>query len=393
MNKTLIALAVLAAAGSVSAQSSVTLFGVADLSYTRVESDTTVLGIAGNVTRTGLVSGSNRTSRIGFRGTEDLGSGLKAGFWLEAGVSLDSGASASTGIFTNNQAAGTQAVAGIGGGSGALAFNRRANVMLSGNFGEFRVGRSSVAGLLAQESFDPFDANGVGGIRQIVYANARTLNGATTTNLATSGPTVRASNMIEYFLPSNLGGFNGTVGYGFGENPDTAGATKDNGNLFTFRVGYTNGPFDIKVAGTTYDFTNTAAIVNDYSEYTVGGSYDFSVVKVFLAFNSNKVDNHPTDGGDGKTDSIILSATAPFGDGLFRAVYVKANQKTTANNDGSQFSIGYIHNLSKRTSLYATYALADNKGASTRFNVGGGLGVTTAGGKSSGFDLGVTHAF
>jgi predicted porin len=82
MKKSLIALAVLAASGAAMAQSSVTVFGVVDeaVSYTN-----------GGVNWNGINSGGNATSRIGFRGTEDLGNGLKAVFTLEQGINIDDG--------------------------------------------------------------------------------------------------------------------------------------------------------------------------------------------------------------------------------------------------------------------------------------------------------------
>lgn len=392
MKKSLIAMAVMAAAGAASAQSSVTLFGVVDAAVTHVSSDTAT----GDVSRTSLTTGANRTSRIGFRGIEDLGGGLKVGFWLEAGISADNGSSASTPIFVGNQSTGgTGQVAGAGNG---LAFNRRASVSLIGNFGEVKAGRLNVPGLLAAESFDPFDANGVGGIRQILYNNAR-INGDAS-SIASRGPTIRISNAIEYTLPPNLGGFNGTVLTAFGENADNAGAplaagaTEDNGNAVSFRVGYTTGPFDVKFAGTSYKFNNTTTgLSNDFRELTLGGSYDFSVVKLFLAFHTNRVDNF-----EAKNNTIILSGTAPLGNGLLKAVYARTDQDSftgnASGNDGNQFSVGYFYNLSKRTTLYGTYAVSDNKGTSTRFTIGsGGPVAPTAGGKTSGFDLGITHAF
>ncbi len=394
MKKSLVAMAVMAAAGAASAQSSVTLFGVFDAAVTHVSSDTAT----GDVSRTSLTSGANRTSRIGFRGIEDLGGGLKVGFWLEAGIGADNGSSASTPIFVGNQVTGNPPTNQVSGAGNALAFNRRASVSLIGNFGEIKAGRLNVPGLLAAESFDPFDANGVGGIRQILYNNAR-INGDTT-SIAGRGPTIRISNAIEYTLPPNLGGFNGTVLTAFGENADNAGAplpagtTEDNGNAVSFRVGYTSGPFDIKLAGTNYKFNNTTTgLSNDFTETTVGGSYDFKVVKLFLAYNSSKVDNF-----EAKTNTIILSGTAPLGNGILKAVYARADQDSfTGNadgNDGNQFSVGYFYNLSKRTTLYGTYAVSDNKGASTRYTIGSGSPVApTAGGKTSGFDLGITHAF
>ena len=79
MKKSLIALAVLAAAGTASAQSSVTLFGIVDATIQRVNND-------GGPSVTRLTNSGYNSSRLGFRGTEDLGGGLSASFWLEAGA-------------------------------------------------------------------------------------------------------------------------------------------------------------------------------------------------------------------------------------------------------------------------------------------------------------------
>jgi predicted porin len=319
----------------------------------------------------------NKTSRLGFRGTEDLGNGLKANFWLEMGVASDSGASASTSVFTNNQNPPAAA------GGGGLLFNRRATVGVSGGFGEVRLGRDSVVGLLTQESFDPFDANGVGSLRQVVYANVRTRG--------TDVSAVRASNMINYFSP-NIAGFTADVGYAFNENASNAalapagapGSARKEGRLATARLGYTLGKFNAKLGGTQIDYA-----AGDYQEYTAGASYDFGIVKPALAFHSNKIK------GVNKTDVIIASLTAPVGPGLIRAAYTRADQKEGGNNDGNMFAVGYIYNLSKRTQLYTTYAISDNKNGANIYTVGGFSATdrTSANGRSSGLDLGVTHSF
>lgn len=377
MKKSLIALAVLATAGFASAQSSVTVFGVVDTGFQRVERDGAVG--ASDVSTNRLASGLNRTSRLGFRGVEDLGGGLKAGFWLEMGISTDDGSGASTRIATNNQAP-----AAVGGGGQGLTFNRRATVGLTGGFGEVRLGRDGVVGLLTQESFDPFDANGVGSQRQVVYANA--IQAGTNVTAVSS---VRASNMINYFSPS-FAGFTVDVGYAFNENPSAPSAGRENGRLVTARLGYTIGKFNAKLGGTQIE--NAAG---DYQEATFGVSYDFGIIKPAIAIHRNEVKA----AGVQPTNVIMVSATAPAGPGLIRAVYTRADQKgsgaatANSNNDGNIFAIGYIYNLSKRTSLYTTYALSDNKNGSQRFQVGGSPGAAAANGRTTGLDLGVTHAF
>ena len=99
MKKSLIALAVMAAAGAASAQSSVTLFGVVDATCPAAR--------AASATRFQLTNSGYNSSRLGFRGTEDLGGGMSASFWLEAGVNNDNGTGAAT--ITNNQAIGAAA--------------------------------------------------------------------------------------------------------------------------------------------------------------------------------------------------------------------------------------------------------------------------------------------
>jgi predicted porin len=113
MKKTLIALAAVAATGAAFAQSSVTLYGVADASLAKVTGKSAYLSSAGTM--------NNGTSRWGVRGTEDLGGGLKAGFNFEQGLSLNDGSLSK---------------------AGAGEFGRAAWMNLSGGFGELRLGRT-----------------------------------------------------------------------------------------------------------------------------------------------------------------------------------------------------------------------------------------------------------
>lgn len=168
MKKTLFALAATCLAATASAQSSVTLFGVVDAGVARVTGDV--------ASRTGVSTGGVNISRLGFRGAEDLGGGLAATFWLEAGLDVDTGA---------------------GKAGGALSFNRRSTVSLSGRFGEVRLGRDDSPTFLNTLIFDPFLTNGVGGNNAFVML----------------GAPIQISNAISYFLPRELGGFFGQLQY------------------------------------------------------------------------------------------------------------------------------------------------------------------------------------
>src|SRR5262245_61245302 len=99
MKKTLVAAAACAAAGLSFAQSSVTVFGVLDAALTYTTGSGPV-----SSSKWQMTNSANSFSRLGFRGTEDLGGGLSAGFWLEAGLMNDTGSGFPTN--TNNQASG-----------------------------------------------------------------------------------------------------------------------------------------------------------------------------------------------------------------------------------------------------------------------------------------------
>src|SRR4051812_4868252 len=139
MKKSLIALAVMAAAGAASAQSSVTLFGIVDATISHYS--------GGGQHNTILTNSGYNSSRLGFRGTEDLGGGLAASFWLEAGINNDNGSFTSAN--TNNTLGGAT-------GGGGLTFARRSTVSLSGGWGEVRLGRDYVPTFWNTTLFDPF---------------------------------------------------------------------------------------------------------------------------------------------------------------------------------------------------------------------------------------------
>src|SRR6478672_11453613 len=162
MKKSLIALAVLAASGAAMAQSSVTLFGVVDATY--------AYGSGSVAKKSQLTNSGYNSSRLGFRGVEDLGGGMSASFWLEAGLNNDNGTGGVTN--TNNQAA-----TSTGGG---LVFNRRSTVSLNGGFGEVRLGRDYTPQFWNLTVFDPFGTNGVGTTQTMLGTTGAAITGATT---------------------------------------------------------------------------------------------------------------------------------------------------------------------------------------------------------------------
>ena len=336
-------LAVFAAiSGGAYAQSSVTLFGIIDEAarYTK----------NGDLKLKSLASGGINTSRFGVRGVEDLGSGLKAGFWLEAGINADSGSSSDSTRF----------------------WNRRSTVSLIGNFGEVRLGRDFTPTYTGYTDYDPFGDNGVAASSKF------------DSSLGTARDTgTRADNQIMYLLPSNIGGVYGRAAVAAGEG--TAGKKYYGG-----RIGYAAGPVDVSVS---YGQTTVAPLLGEdkFKVADIGASYDLGVVKLMGYYTQNKFANQ-------KLAQYSLGVTAPIGLGIIKAAYTHANASGTNAvgtnvdaNDANQFAVGYIYNLSKRTAVYGTAAYVKNKG-NAAFNVNSALALAS-GQKSTGAEVGIRHAF
>ena len=440
MKKSLVALAALAVAGVASAQSSVTLFGVVDASISNYSTKSTyqptnpfavapfTVPVGTKQSQTALANSGYNSSRLGFRGTEDLGGGLAASFWLEAGLNNDTGLGGLSGTSSTDR-------------NGGLAFNRRSTVSLSGAFGEVRLGRDYTPAFWNDTVFDPFGTNGVGS--NLIYnINAR-LIAATGTGSAVSSsdPYVRSGNSIGYFLPPNLGGFYGQVMYALPETLkqnnliDSPAATN---RYVGGRFGYANGPLDVAASYsqiTTVDsqtagsFGQLAASQDRKTNiFNLGASYDFGPVKLFGELSQtkdkNKVGSTTTLAGlpfyniaqqTDKYNGYLLGATVPVGAGLIRVAYESVKYKngfqqpitffsTNTNGDAraNQLAVGYVHNLSKRTALYATISRINIKngynnptvmgattGGSPAYLVGGGYAPKSA----TGYDFGIRHAF
>lgn len=348
MKKSLIALAALAVVGAASAQSSVTLFGVVDAAVSYGSGDVS--------NKTQLTNSGYNSSRLGFKGVEDLGGGMSAGFWLEAGMQNDNGAGLATN--TNNQAAGG-ALAGMNGSQG-LTFNRRSTVSLMGGFGEVRLGRDYTPQFWSETVYDPFGTNGVG----------------TTRTLGPGGITaIRASNSVAYLSPQ-MGGFGIWAQLYMGENASW-GAPSNAGDGAAIRLTYAGGP--ISVAG-AYSKTITGP-GTDLQSANLGASYNFGMATVMGLVTKEKFTNlHDTDG-------YLIGGLVPMGPGTIRIAFSNTDNGTAKTD---QLAIGYVYDMSKRTSLYGTLATVNNSGgAATALNGA----VTNVNGSSNGIDLGIKHSF
>ena len=343
MNRSLICIAALACASLASAQSTVIVFGTVDMGAARISSSSATIN--------GVSTGGANISRLGFRGSEDLGGGLRAGFWLEAGMDPDTGTGKATG--------------------GGLSFNRRSTVSVSGKFGELRLGRDDSATFLSTLIFDPFLTNGVGGTMAFI--------------MRTGAPIIQISNAVSYFLPADLGGFYGQVQHAFGE---VSGSSQ--GDYNAVRLGYRAGALNAALATGKLNGATSAA---DIKLANLGVSYDFGMVRPSLVWASEKQ-------GATKVAALEVGVVAPLGSGNLRAQYSRYNTSNGAvpaigANDWSKLAVGYGYDLSKRTQVYATLARVSNgDGAQKAISVQGLAGPAAAlGSDSTGYEVGIRHFF
>ena len=347
MKRTLLALVAAAGAAAASAQSSsVTLFGVADVSVAYISTKDKV-GDSKSVY--GLANGGNSSSRLGFRGEEDLGGGLKAGFWLEGGINVDDG------------------------GTG-FKFDRRSTVSVMGNFGEVRLGRDKTPGYQNLETFHAFGDTGMGGI------NGHNLISSSAAGTPEGSNPKRVSNSVSYLLPK-LGGVYGQITYGFGEQAGNNSLSSTVG----LRVGYANGPLNVAGAYGTVKGGEVGNTVN-YKHFNLGASYNFGVATPMVLIASER-------GNDKRVDLYSIGVKAPLGPGELRAAYTMYKDKRVSDADASRIAIGYGYRLSKRTELYAAFAHMTNDDNAKR-KLGSSLSHDPGVGKNvTGYEFGVRHNF
>lgn len=330
---------------------SLQIFGVMDIGVQQLTAD-------GAGKRRLLTSDGNASSRLGLRGSEDLGGGLKLGFWLESAVTVDDGGSGATS--SNNKDS----------FSGGLTWGRRAMLQLSGDGGELRLGRDYVPTFLNLTlSMHPFGPNGVASSGLLFYP--------VPAQGTTPRTNARASNSIGYFLPPDLGGVYGQVMLALGEQGE--GPTHRDGNLQGIRLGWRNDTFNASAAT-----SRTRYATGDYRQSNVGAAWQVGPVRLMGLWGENKV-------GKTKTTARMVGARwQASSQGEVRFAYTSLVAKGVAS-DASHVALGYVHELSKRSALYGNVARIANKGAGVRFNVG--LAPKIPGGSSSGAELGIRHSF
>lgn len=342
MKKSFIALAVLAASGVASAQSSVTLYGLVDAYVGTSKVKVSVPGTASTSLRQSVVdSGGFNTSRFGLKGSEDLGGGLKANFVLEGGFDASTGAANSyTNPFT--------------GAVSSSTFGRNSWVGLSGGFGEVKLGKMWTP-------YDEVKGSGAAAFDANIFAPA--------TNVWLSNNYQdRPGNAIYYSTPS-FSGFSAAGMYSFGENKAPG---VDAGKILSANVQYANGPIAVALAHQT-EKANGAIGATKFTQ--LNGSYDLGAAKLLAAVG------HVKDGDD-KSKEFQIGVDVPLGavtvsGGVARAKLTGPGGEVKSTG----FGLAAKYDLSKRTFLYTGLQLSKNE-------------VVGAGDiKTDTFAVGVQHKF
>ena len=302
---------------------------------------------------------SSNASSIGFKGSEDLGGGLKAIWQAETQINGDGG-STSTGLF-NSQ--------------------RDTFIGLAGGFGTARLGYFDTPTKQLSRKLDLFN-NKIGDSRNLLRSNVAAGNGGNAWE-------ERFSNGVRYDTPS-FGGFSMSAHYS--TNNDTTVTTTNDTDAYSLGAEYKGGPLFV---GATYQRNNLTTGTGDETNWRLGAGFDIANLKL-VALYSKSNDQRGVNGAD--RDVWGVGAGYKLGNGQIKAQFYKASDEDgTADSGAKMYAVGYDYNLSKRTQAYVAYAKTKNDSAA-RFSAFGGGGhgdnLTPAAGQDpDAFSIGMIHKF
>jgi predicted porin len=372
MQKKLIALAIagLVAAPAFAATSNVDVYGQLTLSVDRMDTDTSIAGQDDTMTQV-----ASYASRIGFKGSEDLGGGL-AGIWqIENQLNADNG--------NGNIASNGGAV--LGGGNFSASLRNTFVGLKSNTFGTALIGKHDTPYKLSTGRLDPFADTA--GDYNIIVGN---VDGSNNFDL-------RPGNVIAYISPT-FSGLHGAIAYVAGN--ETGNGVADDESAWSVMGMYDNGPIFGTVAYEKHNIEGAAG--DDREAWKVGGGYNFGNATLGLIYEKAET----ILGGKAEDRGAwYIPATYTMGNIVLKAAYGQADETRSDNNGADFYALGADYNLSKRTKAFLVYANTDNDNggnygaavAGTNAYVPGtgyAGGTTGAAGNSpSVLSLGVRHAF
>lgn len=374
MQKKIIALVIvsaMAASAAFADTGNVTVYGQANVSFDLTDNGAVKVNKV-----------SSNQSRLGLKGTEDLGDGLSAVWQIEQDINIDNATGA--------------------GGTGALATRNSFAGLSSKSAGTLLAGRHDTPYKIATRGLDVFADT---------IADNRGMMGTTAGGATVAGTSLvavhdrRVTDVVAYISPA-MSGFTFAGAYVIGaETATTSGQTK--GKALSFAGLYGNGPINASLGYQVVDY-GSAGTSTGQPLFTTLGAGDKS--KAWKLGGGYTVDAFTVNAVYEKTTNTISGASALgqnnwYVGGKFnvnandavKLAYTKAgNVQATASTSAKQWALGYDHNMSKRTSLYALYTKLDNdSGASytlTNISTGGGTAVVP-GNDPSAWSFGMKHSF
>ena len=358
MKKTVIGLAFLGATISLAhAQTNVTIYGIADTGYIKA-------------TGTDLRMGHNYSSRLGFRGWEDLGSGTRATFELEHRLDLSDGGNGTLPDYAdqvhNRPRGNTQ-------------YQGASNMGFAGNFGHVRFGRVNAPGIETYRALDPF----------FFVSSGRSLG------YETRLYSEQVPNTVRYDSPA-VNGFSGSATFSlkadddFTLTPAVAGATTTaarQNHGYALLLKYDQGPLTMMAHASRLADSNQSWFWN------VGGSYKFGQALVGLGYQDVKDKaNFPGYGSDTSNRTYMLTLQYFTNAGIIKAAWNHGRVSGWGDDSGSanKWVLGYTHNLSKRVTAYviASWTDSDNETVGRQFTPN-----YVARESVSAFQVGMTYRF
>ena len=398
MKKNLITLAVAStlATAMVSAPafadtSNVTVYGFANLSY--------------DLTNNGVVGAnkvSSTQSRLGLKGSEDLGDGLSAIWQLEQGINIDNSGAAGNGLATRNSFLG----------------------LSSGSAGTVLLGRHDTPYKIASRSFDVF-ADTIADNRSLMGGVSLVNTGAVPLPVAaalvtpansdfSAGSTFdgRQGDVVAYISPA-MSGLTGAIAYVAGAEGALAGQSK--GSAWSLAGLYGNGPLSVNLGYEVHDIGEAAGTLGTggaagslgtltEKAWKIGASYTMDAFTINGVYEKTSDNFGVLVAAPAGTDILghkayYLSGKYSFGNDAVKLAYTNMGDRNMAgggaNTGATHWALGYDHNMSKRTALYALYTKLNND-TNSAFGLGVSTGATAASGAGVGvsaWSFGMKHTF
>lgn len=347
MKKTLLAVAIVAALPAVAqAQTNVTMFGLLDASLASTNRKAPAPGPGSAIQ---MLSGVAATNRWGVRGSEDLGGGLSAQFWLEGGLNVDDG---------------------TGKTGGAFDFTRRALVGLGGGFGTILLGRDYTPGFIPSAGTD-YGGYGLWGTN---------LSNWTSGANAASG--IRWSNGIHWQSP-NWGGFSVRAAYATGERDV---APKSSGNNLGIAFSFARGPFGAHLFA--HDMKDGGGATTKTKQNGGGFSFQAGPAKLMVGLVNTDPD------GAVKLQGVNVGAQVALGGGTL-GIQGHRLKETSVTAQGTAIGVSYTRPLSKRTDWYVSGGRMNNNSTGNFALRASDVQVSAGavGADPTAFSIGVLHRF